>query len=341
MISRAISNREVQIPIRDIIIREFESKSHQIQRLYAIVSLLQSYGLMPYRSLITKSCGMDFETVSGLLESGPLRGVLSFDKEEESILANHRIVADLIREFVFPTNDLIVNGLKKLISVVSEGNIPEMTVIHKLLIDSREFKRQLDFRQKEDLFSLALSRMKTRPLYIHLARTQLRLKKYGDCRISIEDAERTNHPVFPEPLHHVFDVKGRLELSIAREMIAKKNEIVAWDHLEKAEGSFIQGRVNPIITPHPYYGLAQTYFEMARLLDERTPKQNSFILSLNMLGELKRNSTEEFALDSAFELEKRLFQDIARMGFDERDAAMLFERNQNANGYAFLAEKAA
>lgn len=331
------SIREVQASLRDIVIKEFESKPPEIKRLYSLVSLIQSFGLTPYHTIATKTGILDFDQIATMIRSGPLRGVLNFNDEEKSIEANHRIIADIIRKHVFSTNDLLVRALSNVISVTTEGNIAEMTLVHKMLIDCAEIRSQLADDQLEELFDNAIKRMKTRPLLLHLARTQLRRKRYPDCRISLDQARRTQHPSFPEALHHVFDVEGRLELSMGRETMSTDEE-TAWSHFEKAEGAFIQARIDPIATPHPYLGLSQTYAEMARLQKDRESAINILLLSLNVLQELKNNSPEWFTLSRPLELERSIFTHISGLGFGEADAAAVFERSHNANGYAFLAE---
>jgi tetratricopeptide (TPR) repeat protein len=333
--------REVQTSIQDIIVREFESKNPEIQRLYATVSLIQSFGLAPYYTIMTKTSGLDFESISAMMKSGPLKEVLNFNDEEQAFEANHRIVADIIRKHVFSTTDLLKNGLSTVISVVTDGNIAEMTLLHKMLIDCSEIGSQLSPTQIEDLFNAAIGRIRTRPLLLHLARWQLRLKRYDECRISLAEAHRTHHPSFPEAQHHIFDAEGRLELTIGREALSKRDEEKAWTHLEEAEGAFIRAKVDPIATPHPYFGLSQTYAEMAKLQKDRPSTMTALILALNNLQELKNNSPEWFSLTHPLELEMTIFAKLKGSGFNEVDAASLFERAHNANGYAFLAgEKA-
>jgi hypothetical protein len=335
------SIREVQASIQDIITKEFERKSPEIQRLYSIVSLIQSFGLTPYHTVMTKISGLNFDTIMEMIKSGPLKEVLNFDSEEQTLGANHRIIADIIRRHVFLTTDLLKNGLARVISVVTEGNIAEMTLVHKMLIDCSEIEGQLSPGQMEDLFNAAVIKIKTRPLLLHLARVQLYLRKYDESRISLADAKRAYHPFFHEPQYHVFDAEGRLELSIGREAISKGNEHQAWTSLEQAEGAFIQARVDPTTTPHPYFGLSQTYTEMAKLQRDRNSLMTAFILALDSLQQLKNNSPEWFDLGKPLDLEMTVFSSLTGSGFDETDAAGLFERSHNANGYAFLAQEKA
>lgn len=332
--------REAQISLRDIIINEYKSKPPDIQRIYSLASMIQSFGLEPCFSLLTKTCKMSFDNLIDLLNTGPLVDVLYYDNYEESIKASHRIIADIIREFAFSTKDLLRTGLSRIASVVTDGNATEMTIIQKLLISCEELRRNLDSEQLENLYNITLNKIKTRPLFLHLARIQLEQKKFKECRNSLKLAADTKHQLFPEPMSHVFDVQGRLELAIANDYLSKKDETNAWLNLEKAESSFKQAQTEPInVNPHPYLGLAQTYNMMAVLQSDRNTSFRFCILSLNILDRLRINAPEGFSLNVTYDLERKLFMDLIRIGFNEDDAKYLYDVSKNADGYAFLAEK--
>jgi hypothetical protein len=328
--------REVQVPLKEIVIEEFRRKPSDAKNLYSLVSLIQSFGLTPHDTIATKTSDLDFETISEMVESGQLRGVLNIDKENHSLETNHRIIADIIKKHVFSTPDLLKKGLSNVISVVTEGNIPEMALVEKMLIECSSVREQLPLESVEDLFTVATKRMKTRPLYLHQAMVQLGLKKYDACRQSLDIARKTQHPSFPEAIHHVFDVEGRLELSLAREVLLT-DEIKAWEHLLRAEGAFTQAQ-DPISSPHSVFGLSQTYRHMASLQKTRDISLNLLLLSLDNLQKVKNNSPDWFILWGPINLEREIFKQISGLGFGETDAAAIFERNHNANGYVFLSE---
>lgn len=332
------SIKEVQAPIRNIVTKEFEDKSIELKRLYAAVSLVQSYGLSPYHTILEKVCNTDFQSIKTQIEHGALQDVLYFADGEIAIVARHRIIADIVREYYFPTTDLIKRGLSTLVSAVSEGNVTEMGLVHKLLIHSSDVKLTLKPEQLEELFTVAADKVKTRPLLLHQARNQLRMKNFDGCRNSLKQAAQIQHPAFPESILHVFDVQGRLELALAKEEVSQRDEKAAWDHLEKAQGHFIQAKETPLSTPHPYLGLAQTYGEMARLQTESRDMLNLCVIAQNTLSDLKNNCPESFTLSQALELEREIFQTLKDTDFGEDEARILFERNRNANGFAFLAE---
>jgi GTPase SAR1 family protein len=329
--------REAQVPLKEIVIEEFRQKSSIIKKLYSLVSLIQSFGLTPCYTIATKTSDLDFETIRYMVESGPLRGVLNIVKENHSFEANHRIIADIIRSHVFSTPDLLKRGFNNVISVATEGNIVEMLLVHKMLIESPSVREELTTLQNvEELFNVATKKMKTRPLFLHLAKVQLELKQYEECRLSLDIARKVQHPSFPEALHHVFDVEGRLELSLARELLST-DENKAWEHLLRAEEAFKQAD-DPISSPHSLLGLSQTYYQMSRMQNDKLHSQNFLLLALDNLQKLKNNSADWFELERPLGLEAAIFRQISSTGFCEADAAAIFDRNHNANGFAFLAE---
>jgi len=335
------SIREVQIPLKDIIIREFKGKNDEAKRVYATVSLIQAYGLSAYESIARKACGLDYGTIASMIDSGPLIGVLSFNEENQSLEATHRIVADIIKSIMFSTPDLLSGGMTKLFSVVSEGNVAEMGLVHSLLIHSQSIRDELPPQKLEPIFNAVIKKIKTRPLYLHLAKLQRRLEKYDECRASLDAAKRVQHPNFPEPLNHIHDAEGRLELSLARECADSEDpnkKSQEWQHLEHAEGAFTQARHSPLSSPHPFHGLAVTYRNMAKLQTKKEQAVNLLLLALDNIQELNNNSSDWFALGKSRKLEVSIYQLMADLGFTEADAQAVFERNNNANGFAFLAD---
>lgn len=331
--------REAQISLKDIIINEYKNKPPAIQRVYALVSLVQSFGLELCFSLLTKTCGMDFNKIIELLQTGPLVDILYYDQHEESIKANHRIVADIVREYAFSTNDILCTGLSRMSSVITDGNAVEMNIMQKLLINCEELRRSLNQEQLEGLFNTTLSKIQTRPLFLHLARIQLERGGFNECRNSLKLAADTKHPLFPEPISHVFDVQGRLELAIANDYVLNKDETRAWVSLEKAESAFKQAQTESInVNPHPYLGLAQTYNMMSSLQANRCDAIRFCIYSLTILDRLKINAPEDFNLNVTYNVERAIFTNLSKTKFDENDAKYLYDSNKNADGYAFLAE---
>jgi hypothetical protein len=339
------SIRESQLTLKEIIIKEYESKNAKIRRLYALTSLIQSYGLNAIQTIMTKSSDLLLFDVLANIKSGSLRDVLVLNEEEQSFAAMHRIIAEIIRNHVFSTYNELRNGLSQIISMTTNGNIAEMRLVHKLLIECPEVQRTLPLPILEDLYKQATKIMSTRPLFIQLANIQLKTGEYKDCRESINNAAKFEHPIFTEPKLHVFDVEGRLNLALAREMIEKNDssedptiQEKIWEQIEKAHVSFSQAKINPLITPHPYLGLAQSYELMEELEQVREIRFDYCILALGIINQLKSDAPTWFDPTKYLTIEQNAISKLTKANFNETDAIALFNRTHNANGYAFLAD---
>jgi ABC-type dipeptide/oligopeptide/nickel transport system ATPase component len=326
--------KESRLPLRNIIINEFQKKERVVKELYSYISLTQSFGLNPYYTIIKNISGIDFDDICELIDVGPLNEIIVYDKYQESFFTKHRIISEIIRDFAFNTSDMITAGFSRILSVCNSSNISEMNLIHSLLINSRELDDKIPINQKVSLYEIAVSKIKTRPLYIHLAYLKLDDKKYEECRQAIKDALESNHPHFTQPPYHVYDVQGRLELALALE--EKEN---SWDHLEKAESSFKQAIRNATTTPHPVLGLAQTYFEMSKTPKELLKKMDFYLLALKKINELKNNTADWFDLSVAIKIERTIFYEMDNFGFNEENSLSIYNQTKNNDGYAFLAEK--
>jgi hypothetical protein len=340
------SIRESQRTLKEIIEDEYESKSVKFRKLYALTSLIQSFGLNAISTSIAKSSDLQIFDILTNIKTGSLKDVITFNEEEQSFETMHRIVAEIVRNHVFSNNNELKTGISQIIGMTTNGNIAEMILVHKLLMECPEIQRTLPIEILEVLYQQATQKMSTRPLYIQLANIQLKTHEYGECRQSIDNAAKTNHPIFNEPKLHVFDVEGRLNLALARQIIettldnqTPNIQEKIWEHLEKALISFGQAKLNPLLTPHPFLGLAQCYELMVEIETDRDIKFQYCIAALGIINQLESDAPASFEPTKYLSIEQRVISKLANEGFNEIDATILFEKSHNADGYAYLADK--
>jgi hypothetical protein len=191
---------------------------------------------------------------------------------------------------------------------------------------------------KIDLFNEGIKRVRSRPLLIHLGRIQTNAKKFGEAKRTLIEAHVASVPGFDEIDEHVLDAEGRLEFALAEyDMRQDGKEASAWDHLVRAEESFLNAKINPRVTPHPFEGIARVYLAKTKLVKEQE-LQWVFILAAmrecnyfeNYLGENSEISLVKMEIENALRL----------IGFNETHIARITDSIGKANGYAYLAEQA-
>ncbi len=210
------SIHDVQKPLRDLIKEEYQRLDDSSKLAYATVALLQSYSLTPYLSMILKSGNFEDDWLQTQVNRGRLGGVISFNSSGKELLANNRVIADIVSDFAFPSADAVHSVLRKLINNVTIGDRTEMELLHLLLIDRirKSPGRRLPNEKQVDLFETAANRIKSRPLLLHLAILQMDSEKFPEASNTLDEALESNLPGFDERDEHIIDQKGRLELRL-------------------------------------------------------------------------------------------------------------------------------
>ena len=276
------SVRGVQKPLKNIIIDEFSSLDADSQRVYGLVSLLQSQMLTPWVSLTTKGVKIGYDWLASQIEKGRLGGVLRFEQGQNAIFATNRVVADIVSDFVYKRVDQLFPVLRELVRAVTPLNLLEMQFLHLLLIERLEsvLGTRLRNEQKIELFKDGIERVRSRPLLLHLAMLQIQSEKYEEASSTLKEALEAHVRGFGEPDQHVIDVKGRLELRLAERALKEGSTSSAWNSLDNAEACFKEAQISPSITPHSYQGLGKTYVEKAKLAPDRRTRWLYLLLAM-------------------------------------------------------------
>jgi GTPase SAR1 family protein len=332
------SIHEVQKPIREIIKEEYQTLDQNSQLVYASVALLQSYSLTPYLSIILKSGNFESDWLDTQVKKGRLGGVIRFGSSKHELAANNRVIADIISDIAFPSLDHVHTLLRKIISTITSGDRTEMELLHLLLIDriKKGIGRKLRNEQQIDLFKIAVHKIKSRPLLLHLAILQIDSDDFSQASITLEDALNSNVPGFPERDEHIIDQKGRLELHLAEKAVEEKREDEAWIHLKNAEENFNEAKINPGFTPHPYQGLGRVYLTQAKLSKDEKTRWAFLLLALE-----ESNYIENYLGTGAFSdsLKNEIIDILGEDQFDESKIIRIENRIGKGNAYAFFAER--
>jgi len=330
------SIQEARKTLKEIIIDEYNKLNNDLKKIYEYVALIESFGINPYRTIISQISDKNFPILKQLIKEGNLNGIINFDEENASLYTNHRVIADIIKEHVFSKKANLKYGISRIITSTTSGIYEEMNLLHNLLISSNEIKINFNNKELQELFKLAIDKIQTRPLYHHLAKIQLNEGNINDCEENLYKAKNIYNPEFPEREQNIIDTYGRLELAKARKT---PDEELKWQHLQSAAEFFKDAQTNPFDSPHPYLGLAQIYSEMSKFQQEYNLKMDLCIASLKNINDVIRNAPDDFDLDQIYYLQKEIFDNLSKMKFDEENAQYIFEITNNINGYAYLAEK--
>jgi len=330
--------REVQIPLKDIIIDEYDSLSIDEKKIYSMVSLFHSLDMQLHVNLISKYTNISINWILNQLKDKRLSGIILMDNEN-NMLSNHKIISEIIDNHEFFNSTRYFEILHQIVDSFTIGNRTEEELIHNILINKiqrEKYDLRLTTKKIIDLFENALLKLKTRLLYHHLARNYLKDKNYEDAISSIKKAYTTRHRYFYEPEKNLMDTEGRIELLKAELLMDENADLeIIWNHLERAENLFFTAESEVRISPHPVQGMALTYYLMARASDDYNLKYNFCLLGLSRLNYLNKNV--EQSIQYSYKVEKNILSELGD-GFDVYGAERILELHNNPNGYAFLAE---
>jgi hypothetical protein len=323
--------------IKSLLSKEYNKLDSESKRVYRNVALIQSYRLGPPQSLIVKSQNTDPDWLRVQVNKGNLSGILRFSELDSTLMANNRIIADIISELVFRTSEERKQALERIISAVTLLDTAELRLLENLMNRRIELDigPRLDVDHKLYLFRKAISVVESRPLLIHLGRIETSNEKFVEASQSLKRAYGAHVEGFDERIQHVYDAEGRLELAIARYEIKRDHPEIAQEHLEIAEGKFAEAKINPRITPHPYEGLGQTYLTQAQI------QKDEGIRWAFLLAAMEECRNFESYLGEASEmylLKMEIGNILYEQNFDESQISKIKDPAGKANGYAYLAE---
>lgn len=325
--------------IRNLLEDEYKRLSQESQRIYRTVSLIQSFGLSPMYSLVQRSEDLNPDWMNLELSKGSLSGLLTLTDYSRSIITPNRMVGEIISEIAFRTSEDRRLALERLIKSVTFGEFDEMKFLDNLLNHrvENDIGPKFSPEQKLELFKTGIEIVESRPLLIHLGRLQTTAGKYGDARSTLKRSYGAHVSGFDERIEHILDAEGRLEYAIALTYIYDRERKTeqAWEHLEKADDKFNSAQIDPVITPHPYEGLARTNLARAQLSEDKGVKLNYIMTAMHecsyvdkYLGENEIMSTVKLEIENT----------LSRIGFSEYDLDLISTTAGKANGYAYLAE---
>ena len=250
------------------------------------------------------------------------------------------VVADIISDSAYQDTDETFSDLVKLIDTVTPGDKIELEVLHGLLIKSlpnRIFgsSAKLNAHQMVMLLDSAKNNVKTRPLLLHLGIWQIREGQLDKAYDTLKEAIAVQHKQFDEDITHVYDELGRLELKRAKNLGYENKNEQAIGHLEKAEEQFINAKVNPNITPHPFHGLASTYLERAKLAETEEEKWHFLLLALDQCIYYEEYSGNSNNADIKM-LKDQVTRQLAAENLEPKKIERLKSRYGTGNAYAFL-----
>jgi hypothetical protein len=331
------SIHHAQKTIRRLLEEEYTKLDSDSKRIYRIASLVQSYRLKPLISLILRSESADPTWLSAQVKKGSLGGVVQLLDYERSLSTPNRFVAEAISAVAFRTSEERKLALGKIISAVTFGDSSEMEFLQNLLNESIEedIGPRLTKEHKIELFRRGIERVKSRPLLIHLGRIETNAQKFPEARKTLREAYLAHVDGFDERAEHVRDAEGRLEFAMAEADIILGEIDSAWEHLQQAEERFVEAKINPGITPHPYEGMGRTYLAKARIAKEKGLQWNFVLAAMQECNYVERYLGETSGI---FVLKKEVENMLDSLGFDESHIEEIADRVGKANGYAYLAE---
>ena len=111
----------------------------------------------------------------------------------------------------------------------------------------------------------------------------------------------------------------------------------AYIHLDKAENEFRKALRSPSITPHPYYGIGQTYEAKAELAESEIEKWSFLLLALDVCNYFEEyvGTTDEENIEK---LRKRLINKLIESGLEQDKIYRIISRIPRSNALAFLSE---
>jgi tetratricopeptide (TPR) repeat protein/GTPase SAR1 family protein len=324
--------------IKRLLEEEYDSLDIESKRIYRVASLIHAFRVSPLVSLIIKSGNIDPDWLFPQLKKGSLSGVLHSINYGRSLIAPNRLIAETICKVAFRTAEDRKLTLNQIISTVTFEDLAEMTFLDNLLNGSIEgdIGPKFSLNQKIDLFRQAVNVVRSRPLLIHLGRLETNAHRFSDARKTFKDAYGAHVERFDERIEHVRDAEGRLEFAIAEAATSSGDDSSAWEHLDEAEEKFVQAKINPRITPHPYEGLGRTYLTKAHIAKEKGIQWEFALAAIQECNYVEKYLGET---SEVFVLKKEIENLLDIIGFNETHIEKIGSRIGKANGYAYLAEK--
>lgn len=328
--------------MKSLIQEEFYTLDPNSKRIYRLAALLNSLNLSPITTMVLRSLGLREEWLNFEMAEGKLGGVLKFDPNGGAILPFNRVVSDIISDSAYQSFDETLQDLGKFIDNVTPGDILELGIVHALLLDSlpdRTFGPGIRLKTEEmiKLFGKATNIVKTRPLLLHLGKWQMKEGKLDEAYDTLNEAITTHNKQFDEDATHIYDELGRLELKYAKNAAIEKDSTNAIVHLEKAEGKFIEAKVNPSMTPHPFHGLGLTYIERAKLAETDEERWHFLLLALDQCVYFEEYSGSTYNIDIS-NLKSQILRLLDHEKLDLEKIERLKGRFGVGNAYAFLSE---
>ncbi|MDG6926799.1 MAG: hypothetical protein JRN09_09645, partial [Nitrososphaerota archaeon] len=335
------SVKGLDIPLAKAVAKEFSSLDQNAQKVYAYVSFIQSFTLRPWTSLTTRSAGVARDILHAEM-SRSLGGVVSFREGQNTLGVANRIQAEIVSEMAFKTPAERYAVLKSIIENVQSDTLEEVDLMHAFLTVRWRFMQAsegLKETQRVELLDLAVKRVQSRPLYIHLAIAQREAKLFDDSRLSLNRAKTANIRGFHEPDYHVFDAEGRLELRKAEERLEHDDVLGAREFLTAAEGHFVdavQLSGGPSVAPHSYQGLGETYEKMAEIAPNSSERWQLLLAAMYWLV-YAENALGEWSNREISQFKERVLGLLKTENLSTQKVEQITNTVGRGNGYAFMA----
>lgn len=329
----------IQVPLKNSIENEYHCLPTQLQKIYAVASVFKIYDQNAYLPLVAKILDIEpMEIVRDIQRIGiPF---LTYDAEKDAISTNQRIIAEILVNIAYKTNDELVSILKDIIESINIAEENQLKLLHELLprriIFDNALDRKLSFSEKESLFKLAISIVPTQVLIHHLSILYMHNNRLDDARKAIKNAYSSVEVRMSEPRFSLTDTEGRIELMAAKKILSDDPD-KALQHLRLAEGFFLLAKVDQFKTPHPYAGLAETYLEMAKLLSSVEDKSFYLVKAISNCALYSAAGITEF--DKIEMLKPLIYSELYDIGFDVTMAYEIWKKYHTADGYAFLGDR--
>lgn len=335
------SVKGLSVPLSEAVSDEFAKLDSNSQKVYAFVSFIQSFTLRPWTLLTARSAGVARDILDAEMRRA-LSGVVTYREGQVALGVANRVQADIISGLAFKTPTERYAALRSIVESVQPDTLEEVDLMHALLTIRPRFARAsqgFEPGQKVGLLELAVKKVQSRPLYIHLAMAQMDARRFDDSRASLNSAKDAHVRNFHEPDFHVYDNEGRLELRLAEERSEKGDVEGAREHLRAAEGHFtdaIELSGGPSVAPHSYQGLGKTYETMAELAPTEGERWGLLLNAMYWLV-YAENALGEWANKEVSEYKQKVLGVLSRENLTPTKLEQISNAVGNANGYAFMA----
>ena len=335
------SVRGLSVPLSEAVSNEFAKLDANAKKIYALVSFIQTFTLRPWTSLTARSAGVARDILDAEMRRA-LGGVVSYREGQIALGVANRVQADIIAGLAFKNPADRYAVLRSIVENVQADTLEEVDLMHALLTIRPRFARVsqgFEPGQRVGLLELAVKKVPSRPLYIHLAMAQMDARKFDDSRSSLNSAKSANVRSFHEPDFHVYDNEGRLELRMAEELVEKGDIEGAREHLRMAEGHFsdaIELSGGPSVAPHSYQGLGKTYETMAELAPTDGERWTLLLSAMYWLV-YAENALGEWGNKEVSEYKQKVLSMLRQENLNAAKLEQISNTVGKANGYAFMA----